>query len=255
MVITTLSARGGARSKTGPGVADNGRVAQDGAATKSTPRWLRQLHDSHRGGPLTDLEHLDADAVRVSQRAAQRFTARHGGSRIDALDGLRDTLEDLIDEGHSERDHRGYLCLWSDGYRLLLSPDLGTIVDYQTVHRQRTLSEVRDGVPSQSRGPALPTRQLADVVTSDDVDRIIIPAGLLRPFATPLGATFAELRLAVRDAIDAALESGQVTPVTRGKQRAHELVADGWRVVLRADARRAVELERVAATTRLAPDA
>lgn len=194
---------------------------------------MRQLRVGSRGEAL-ELA-IEVDELDVTRSAAERFAQVHGGDREASREGVRDTVEELLESGFHEEDERGYHVLFAEGYRVVVSPDLDAVVSYDTLHRERSLSEVREGVPSRFRGRGLSRAQLLAV---DDafIDEISVPRGVL---ADHLGdGEIEELRDEVRDAVadaleDEAVESSGSSFWLRGKE---------WEVRLRSDGKRVQEV-------------
>lgn len=98
---------------------------------------------------------LDFTDLEVRSRAIKAFQRRHGGSSQDAEVQLRSMAEDfaLRSSGVLHRVHSGnpLVCtLQRAGYWLLLHPRIGTLMDYHTLHLDRTWAQVRAGVPSRT---------------------------------------------------------------------------------------------------------
>ncbi|MCX6529280.1 MAG: S1 RNA-binding domain-containing protein [Actinobacteria bacterium] len=95
----------------------------------------------------------------VSTTVQKEFTAYHKGSAEDAISNIQLLIEKSIQKGNYYKLSRGgHLFKWK-GYLAILTPDLRTVVRYQTSHYERTPRQVVDGVKSRlrknkpSRGP------------------------------------------------------------------------------------------------------
>ncbi len=95
----------------------------------------------------------------VATAVQKEFTAYHQGSAEDAISNIQLLIEKSIQKGKYYKLTRGgHLFKWS-GYLAVVTPDLRTVVRYQTSHYERTPRQVVDGVKSRlakkkrSRGP------------------------------------------------------------------------------------------------------
>ncbi|MEU3020738.1 UvrD-helicase domain-containing protein [Nocardiopsis sp. NPDC007018] len=102
-------------------------------------------------GAVPDLPEEGPEAVRVSAAARARFAVRHRASARDAQVELRDMLTHLWTSGTWSRNRDGCWLLDDQGYRLVLSPDVRSVTDYQTVHLERSYAQFLAGVPSRYR--------------------------------------------------------------------------------------------------------
>lgn len=94
----------------------------------------------------------DCEAVELSPYAVRTFTGRHRVDEDQAEEELFDLLDDAAIRGRQRRADNGDHLLIVDGFTLVLSPDGATVVDYRTVHAERTPSQVRAKVPSRFHG-------------------------------------------------------------------------------------------------------
>lgn len=165
------------------GGADNGglvrctRFRTDGGrcrnSTTAPDRWCRQegcggyrtripLPRSEESGALPlpvgtargaapDLAKEGPEAVRVSAAARARFAVRHRASARDAQAELRNMLVHMWVSGIWSRNRDGSWLLDDRGYRLVLSQDVRSVTDYQTVHLERSYAQFLAGVPSRYR--------------------------------------------------------------------------------------------------------
>lgn len=62
---------------------------------------------------------------------------------------LRSMLEDFLRVAPQGRKPTGYWLLAHKGFRVVLSPDCLSMVDYTTVHAERSWSQVKAGVRSR----------------------------------------------------------------------------------------------------------
>ncbi|MFD0799912.1 HelD family protein [Streptomonospora algeriensis] len=85
-----------------------------------------------------------ASRIGVATTALNRFLAQHRG-----------TAPEFLQKGRHARQQDGLWLLDHKGYRLVLSAGADEVVDYRTVHRERSYAQVQAGVPSRgdrSRG-------------------------------------------------------------------------------------------------------
>lgn len=85
----------------------------------------------------------------LSPHAVRQFVGRHRVDEDHAVDELFDLLDDAAIRGKQYRGANGNHYLAVDGFTLVLCPDGATIVNYRTVHVERTPSEVRNKVRSR----------------------------------------------------------------------------------------------------------
>ncbi|MEU2974963.1 HelD family protein [Nocardiopsis alba] len=102
-------------------------------------------------GAIPDLPEEGPETVRVSAAARARFAVRHWASARDAQVELRDMLTHMWTSGIWSRNRDGYWLLDDRGYRLVLSPDVRSVTDYQTVHLERSYAQFLVGAPSRYR--------------------------------------------------------------------------------------------------------
>lgn len=99
-------------------------------------------------GPVP-LDPDEAFEIRIARLAVGSFVAVHGGSPQAAEAELRSMLEDFLRDATAKRNDGGYWSLARDGYRCTLSPDCSTMVNYKTLHGERSWSQFKAGVPSR----------------------------------------------------------------------------------------------------------
>ncbi|NYH50455.1 hypothetical protein HNR06_000044 [Nocardiopsis arvandica] len=97
------------------------------------------------------LDSYDASTLDVSRRDLDRFLEAHGTGEVKAEAQIRTLAEDLVNERRWSANEDGWVRLAKVGFLLVVSPDLFTVVDYRTSHRERTYAQVRVGVPSRFR--------------------------------------------------------------------------------------------------------
>lgn len=91
----------------------------------------------------------DQDGVVLSPHAIRQFAGRHRVDEDAATDELFELLDDATARGKHLRDDNEQHILSVDGFVLTLTADGATVIDYKTVHAERTPSEVRNKVPSR----------------------------------------------------------------------------------------------------------
>lgn len=220
---------GRARGRSGSGGRGNERArgsrgSGSGRSSAQERERVRQLR-ARGGEELVDLAELAPETMAVTRAARERWERVHGEG---ALEGLRETCEEILIQGHHTLDDRGYHALYTEGYRLVVAPEGDAIISYDTLHRERTLAEVRSGVPSRFRGKPLSRAALLE--TEDDfIDEIHVPRRVLETHGPD--ADWDEFVDEIRDAVAEALEEEQV--VSEGNR--HVLTSSEWIVTLRAD--------------------
>lgn len=91
--------------------------------------------------------------VAIADKALDRFIANHGGSRAEAEVELRTMPEEFGVLARVSRSDDGVYRLDAYGYRLVLDPEAGTVIDYRSVHIERSYAQFRAGVPGRSSVP------------------------------------------------------------------------------------------------------
>lgn len=91
----------------------------------------------------------EAYEASITATAIRKFVAVHGGTDKAAEAELRSMLEDFLQIGAAGQKPSGYWLLIHQGFRMVLSPDCLTMVDYTTVHAERSWSQVKAGVTSR----------------------------------------------------------------------------------------------------------
>lgn len=128
---------------------------EDGAVGSRPARtWVRveSAEPAPEGaeGPCVAPE--EAYEVSVTRTAQEKFVGVHGGTMANAETELRSMLEDFLRARVWSRSRVGdRWLLRQDGYMLVLSND-GTVVNYSTVHAERSWSQFKSGVPSRFAG-------------------------------------------------------------------------------------------------------
>jgi len=176
------------------------------------------------GVNIGDLAAEDVASVGVTRRAVELFRYHHGGGAREAAVELGSMLEDFLLKSARRVTAHGFVRLARDGFELTVSPDLEVIVHYTTAHRERTWSQVKDGVPSrfpgeQNRDPSGEPPEPGPPVTPDelftvlDADTVHLTGRLRTSYAKLFSLTHesddvvdAGLRAAL-----ASLHSGSVT--------------------------------------------
>lgn len=203
-------------------------------------------------GPVDDLDELEVDDLRAGAGALGVFSERHGLSREDALEGLLDTVDALLEKGRHRVEPRGAHVLFGEGYRVVVSSDLECVVAYSTVHKERTLAQVRDGVRSRMRDSKVGMSGLLERLDDDTLDRLATPAQVVDAAIGPdaSDAQRRDFRLRVRDAVAEVLDELEgashdevmtSTAYVRSPSGRHVMAADGLVVVLRADGLRVLD--------------
>ncbi|WP_150252423.1 HelD family protein [Nocardiopsis deserti] len=90
-----------------------------------------------------------ASAITVSAAARARFAVRHRATAREAEAEIRAMLGDFLAEGRQARRTDGRWHLERDGYRLVLDRPAASVVDYQTVHAERSWAQHRAGISSR----------------------------------------------------------------------------------------------------------
>lgn len=90
-----------------------------------------------------------AAAITVSAAARARFAVHHRATAREAEAEIRTMLGDLLDEGRQARRADGRWHLERDGYRLVLDRAAASVVDYRTVHAERSWAQYTAGVSSR----------------------------------------------------------------------------------------------------------
>jgi DNA helicase IV len=90
-----------------------------------------------------------ASVITVSAAARARFAVHHRATAREAEVEIRAMLGDLLAEGRQARRKDGRWHLERDGYRLVLDRSAASVVDYQTVHAERSWAQYRAGVTSR----------------------------------------------------------------------------------------------------------
>lgn len=101
---------------------------------------------------IADGDDVDFARVRINRSAVADFLHSHGGEEREARAQLRSMLEDFLLRSARSLSPKGFISLAHSGYELVLSPDGGALVDYRTLHRERTWAQYRAGVPSRFSG-------------------------------------------------------------------------------------------------------
>lgn len=109
-------------------------------------RWMTVPARLRQPVPLDPDEAYD---VRVTRTAIARFVGVHGGTELAAEAELRSMLEDFLRDAAQGRRPNGYWLLVHKGYRVVLSPDCLTMVNYTSSHAERSWSQVKAGVTSR----------------------------------------------------------------------------------------------------------
>ena len=128
------------------------RANTDGAPESSNAPWGTPRHVAETGH--LDVDGIDLDDVahlRVTTRAVDSFRFHHGGGIPEAEAELRTMAEDFLLRSARRISKQGYVTLARDGFEISLSPDRAALVGYSTVHKERTWTQVRAGVPSRFR--------------------------------------------------------------------------------------------------------
>ncbi|MFF8764247.1 HelD family protein [Nocardiopsis dassonvillei] len=90
-----------------------------------------------------------AATITVSTAARARFAVRHRATAREAEVEIRAMLSDFLTEGRQSRRTDGCWHLERDGYRLVLDRFAASVVDYQTVHAERSWAQHRAGIDSR----------------------------------------------------------------------------------------------------------
>ncbi|MEU3306724.1 AAA family ATPase [Nocardiopsis sp. NPDC006832] len=90
-----------------------------------------------------------AEEITVGAAARARFAVLHRAGAWDAQVEVRAMLTDFLAEGRQTRRADGFWQLEHEGYRLVLDRVAASVVDYQTVHAERTWLQHRAGVASR----------------------------------------------------------------------------------------------------------
>ena len=229
-------------------------------STVSSKQILKDHRDKRKGALVTELENLDVDAMYVTQGALKAFKDRHGGGDRAAIEGVRDTLDALIEQGNYRVEDDGAGILWSEGYRVAIDEKGGKVFSYSTVHKERTLLQVRAGVASRAKDKPVGPRGLVARLDDKTINSIVLPWSILSK-AGKDPADREDLRNEVLDAISFALDdledtlsanpevgmgSGRITPGYECTDRGqHHFTSEGWDLWLRADGLRVVVGKRI----------
>ncbi|WP_231493907.1 UvrD-helicase domain-containing protein [Nocardiopsis sp. CNT312] len=120
---------------------------------------------------------VQADGITVSAAARARFAVWHKASAVEAQAEIRTMIDDLLAEGRQARRTDGLWQVECHGYRLVLNSTATSVVDYQTVHAERSWAQYRAGVSSrvsqQSRKKdAVPEPDLKDTDEPTEDERM-----------------------------------------------------------------------------------
>ena len=206
-----------------------------------------QLREAGGVGPVEGLDHVRPELLRVTNAAADKYAARHGGDPRTAAHGLRTCVQALLADGHHSADDDGYHYLYADGYRVVLAPDTTTVVGYNTAAVAPTIWDLRGGdAPDTAtyRNARITGRGGAGALDRDtvldgetvDVDQVRMHGDSLSEAAAYYSAPYAEVREKLRtlleDALEAAEDDGDILVRT---DRGWAVQYDGWNVELSAD--------------------
>ncbi|NYH55773.1 DNA helicase IV [Nocardiopsis arvandica] len=142
-----------------------------------------------------------ADGVTVGAAARARFAVRHRAGAREAEAEIRAMLGDLLTEGRQARRTDGHWHLERDGYRLVLDRAAASVVDYQTVHAERSWAQYRAGVVSRisqraQEGTASPEHRRDTTTERTEDERMRAHTPPVPPQGGPQDPTAAEqLRL------------------------------------------------------------
>lgn len=94
-------------------------------------------------------EGVRAEEITVEASARARFAVLHRAGAWDAQVEIRAMLTDFLAEGRQAQGADGRWYLGHEGYRLILDRAAASVVDYQTVHAERSRLQYRAGVASR----------------------------------------------------------------------------------------------------------
>lgn len=161
-----------------------------------------QLTDRSEGLNLKPVFGIPVNKLSAGFKAKNFYTKKHNQP---GLKGLQETVDLLLDKGcyHQDGD---ILVLWSQGYRVVIALESLKIINYDTLHHERTLAQVRAGVASKAKGGELDYKGLIRKLDDDTIDRIKIPYKLVKKISEDTGLGFSEVHDLVRDSIADALD-------------------------------------------------
>ncbi|WP_017606844.1 HelD family protein [Nocardiopsis alkaliphila] len=94
-------------------------------------------------------EGVRAEDITIDACARGRFAVLHRADAWDAQAEIRAMLTVFLDQGRQMRRADGSWCLDHQGYRLVLDRAATRVLDYQTVHAERSWLQHRSGVASR----------------------------------------------------------------------------------------------------------
>lgn len=161
-----------------------------------------QLTDRSAGVDLKQVLGLPVTKLSAGFKAKNFYAKKHNQP---GLQGLQETVKLILDKGCFHQDGN-ILVLWSQGYRVVIALDYLKIINYDTIHHQRTLAEVRAGVPSKAKGSELNHKQLINKLDDTTIDRIKIPYKIVKDVQEQTNLTPSEIHDLLRDSIADALD-------------------------------------------------
>lgn len=110
----------------------------------------RQHHVMVNPSPFP-LDEYEISTLHITSRALDRFLAAHPGfpGRTEAEISIKSMVSDFASLRRWKKTQNGYYLLVNEGFRATISRDLRCIIDYQTIHAERTWAQCKAGVPSR----------------------------------------------------------------------------------------------------------
>lgn len=212
----------------------------------------QQLCDRSEGINLKSKLGIPVTKLSAGFKAKNNYSRKHEGK---PLDGLQETVRLILEKGSFAQDGH-VLTLWSEGYRVVIALDNLKIIGYETIHHSRTLSDVRSGVPSKSKGRVLNYRSLIDTLDDDAIDKIKIPYTIVKQVQAETDLNTSEVHDFIRDSIADGLDSAETELKNLGdgrflkeslsytyiKGKGHRISSHELTVILRNDGLRVKEV-------------
>ena len=101
-------------------------------------------------------ESVRAEGITIEASARARFAVLHRASAWDAQAEIRAMLIAFLAQGRQTRCVDGLWCLDHEGYRLILDRAATRVLDYQTVHAERSWLQHQAGIVSRVRARTTP---------------------------------------------------------------------------------------------------
>ena len=162
-----------------------------------------QLRDRTPGVEITELQALEIESIYIAKKAKEFYRMKH---KVDGIKGMHDTIKELIKEGHLLREEDGTIVLYGEGYRIIMNPEGTSALSYKCIHRERSLPDKRKGIKSRYHKSRVNPKKLADRLTDENIDLLIIPKEFALPLAEELGYDLEETRDMIRDDVASTME-------------------------------------------------